>query len=265
MSGSGVQAQTMDAQFKSAELTQFKVRMDGLKERLSNAPGEKEELRKACRDFEAVFIGKLWEQMRKTVPQEGYLHSKQEEMYTSMFATDFSTQLADAGGIGLADMIYEQLAQKLKQVSGETLTAGAPIKPLVENGKPEMKTLQEAFPGPSPLRGPEPMQPAEIDPENFAPEGEEEEEEDVLSMQPSVGTPEAPSALVSQVLPEQQRDPGGMTRDEVLAELDNLARELRTETLTGRNDPGSRFDSARKGAFLNGVNPQPRGREIAKI
>ena len=111
------------------DLARFKTEMDGLKESLSGGgPDKMEQLRKACQNFEAVFIGKLWEQMKESVPKEGYLHSKEEDSYTSMFDRDFSEKMAQAGGIGLADMIYDQLSRKLKQASRETLSGGVDLK-----------------------------------------------------------------------------------------------------------------------------------------
>jgi flagellar protein FlgJ len=124
-------AQVADTQ----DLARFKSQMDGLKKNLSGAdPDKLGKLKKACQNFEAVFIGKLWEQMKQSVPKEGYLHSKQEDTYMSMFNRDFSEKMAQAGGIGLADMIYDQLSQKLKQASQDTLTGGVEINPVKEEG-----------------------------------------------------------------------------------------------------------------------------------
>ncbi|MGE4423196.1 MAG: rod-binding protein [Pseudodesulfovibrio sp.] len=117
------------------DLARFKTEMDGLRKNLSGAdPDKLSKLKKACQNFEAVFIGKLWEQMKQSVPKEGYLHSKQEDSYMSMFDRDFSEKMAQAGGIGLADMIYAQLSQKLKQASQETLSGGVEINPIKEEG-----------------------------------------------------------------------------------------------------------------------------------
>lgn len=116
---------------ETKDLQRFKSEMDGLKQSLSSGgPDKMAQLKKACQNFEAVFIGKLWEQMKQSVPKEGYLHSKQEESYLSMFDRDFSEKMASAGGIGLADMIYDQLSRRLKQASQETLSGGVDIKPL---------------------------------------------------------------------------------------------------------------------------------------
>jgi len=111
-----------------AEMARQKQRLDDLKHRLGGKNSEKE-LRAVCTDFEAMFMGKLWEQMQNSIPKEGYLHSRYEEQYMSMFNTELSKKLANAGGIGIADMMYNQLSTQLKakeQAKGEPL----PIRPL---------------------------------------------------------------------------------------------------------------------------------------
>ncbi|QJB57363.1 rod-binding protein [Pseudodesulfovibrio sp. zrk46] len=134
------------------DIVRFKQEMDGLKERLSGNSGDNEkELRKACQDFEAVFISKIWQGMKSTVPKEGYLHSKQEEQYMSMFDREFAEKMSRAGGIGLADMIYDQLSQKLKQTSRDTLSGAAEIKPLAD------QPIELARRGPIPLNPTEGM------------------------------------------------------------------------------------------------------------
>ena len=55
--------------------------------------------------------------MRKNVAKEGYLHSRDEESYQSMFDQELVKKMADAGGIGLADMLQEQLSIKLGKAS----------------------------------------------------------------------------------------------------------------------------------------------------
>lgn len=77
-------------------------------------------LKKACQDFEAVFIGQLWKQMRSSVPKEGLLHSKEEESYVSMFDQELSLKMARSGGMGLGDMLYDNLSQRLVDASRET-------------------------------------------------------------------------------------------------------------------------------------------------
>ncbi len=106
-------------------------RLRELRSRLE--PGEKGQdeakLRKACQDFEAVFIGQIWKQMRSSVPKDGMLHSKEEESYLSMFDQELSVKMSRSGGIGLSDLLYENLSQRLVNASRDTDSA-KPLKPL---------------------------------------------------------------------------------------------------------------------------------------
>jgi len=132
MISSNIDPRLAAQQADTKDLIRFKQEMDGLKKRLSEGVDTKEQqLKKACQNFEAVFIGKLWQQMKQSVPKEGYLHSKQEDSYMGMFDKEFSEKMAQAGGIGLADMIFSQLSEKLKETSKTTLAGGVDIKPLV--------------------------------------------------------------------------------------------------------------------------------------
>jgi Rod binding protein len=111
-------------QAQDSELLSLQRQMDRLKGDLSPKQGAQQKLRKACNDFEAVFMSKMWEEMRATIPKSGFMHSPQEDMYRSMFDRDFSEKLAADGGIGLGDMLYKQLKDKLKTTKTITGTTG---------------------------------------------------------------------------------------------------------------------------------------------
>jgi peptidoglycan hydrolase FlgJ len=105
-------------------------RLRDLRSRVQPEKGLDEvKLKKACQDFEAVFIGQIWKQMRASVPKEGMLHSKEEESYLSMFDQELSLKMARSGGIGLSDMLYANLSERLVNASRDT-TSGAPLQPL---------------------------------------------------------------------------------------------------------------------------------------
>jgi flagellar protein FlgJ len=106
------------------DLIRFKMQMDDLKHRLGLGPNREKELKDACVKFEAVFINQMWNEMRKTVPKEGYLHSKMEDQYLSMFDQQFSEQMAEDGGIGLADILMDQLKNQVENAANRTLGAG---------------------------------------------------------------------------------------------------------------------------------------------
>ncbi len=69
------------------------------------------ELRKACADFEALFLHKLMQTMRKTIPKSGLLHGGlPQEIYTDMLDEKISETAASAGkGTGLGERLYEDM------------------------------------------------------------------------------------------------------------------------------------------------------------
>lgn len=90
------------------------------------APVDKEKkLREACEGFESIFIQKMWEQMRATVPKNGLLHGREEQFWQGMYDQELSKKMASAGGIGLADMMYDQLSRNLVSASRTTASGAA--------------------------------------------------------------------------------------------------------------------------------------------
>jgi murein DD-endopeptidase MepM/ murein hydrolase activator NlpD len=72
-----------------------------------------EELKKACREFEAVFTYQLLKSMRKTIEKSDLFHGGQgEEIYESLLDQELSKQLAGSGGTSLANLLYQQLRGK---------------------------------------------------------------------------------------------------------------------------------------------------------
>ncbi|NDV25150.1 rod-binding protein [Desulfovibrio sp. JC010] len=121
MIDNAMSAANAQANAESRELQGFKRKLTSLNDRLSGGNEQEKALRDACKKFEAVFMGKIWQQMRKNVPDGGYLSNKYEKQYTAMFDKDFSEKLAEGGGIGLGDMLYDQLRSKLDKASKSTL------------------------------------------------------------------------------------------------------------------------------------------------
>ncbi len=160
----------MDSGLSKAADARTKARMDNLRNQLMGGTDKKDpkRLKQACQDFEAVFMNNMWQKMRATVPKAGYLHSRYEDQYVSMFDHEMSKKFASAGGIGLADMMFSQLSEKLAQKS-QTTAPGGPPRPL-ERGDylsgqpsvpqesivaPEPKVGQQAYSNPAQLVGAE--------------------------------------------------------------------------------------------------------------
>ena len=133
------------------EMAEFRTKMRALKNSLSGGPSEEEQLKEACKGFESVFISKLWKEMQNTIPKNDMFHSKMEKQYLSMFDKEFADKMTDNGGIGLADMMFDQLKDKLKNSSDSTL-ANRPVDTSLEK-TPEVKPFA-AVPEGLPLNKP---------------------------------------------------------------------------------------------------------------
>ncbi|HMM37876.1 MAG TPA: rod-binding protein [Desulfovibrio sp.] len=216
---------------KDQDLVQFKLSMDALKKRLSDPEAKEKQLRKACRNFEAVFLGKLWEQMRATVPKEGYLHSPQEDAYLSMFDQAFSEKMADSGGIGLADMLYGNLKQRLADMGREALPGrmSAPRAPEAAEGAavPDQAAADSVSAGPL-------ADPAVLNPLAASPVGAE-----------AVAAVAAPAQAGVKSLAESGRDPRRSPARETSATA--LGRHTELKPLHRPGEPMALGRSSRRG------------------
>ncbi|HHW60966.1 MAG TPA: hypothetical protein GX404_03575 [Syntrophomonadaceae bacterium] len=75
---------------------------------------DKEKLMEACLDLESVFINQVFDNMRKTIP-EGGLWEKSFAMstYESMLFEEYSNQISRTSSIGIAELLYKQLARDI--------------------------------------------------------------------------------------------------------------------------------------------------------
>ena len=104
---------------------------DNARRALNNGPGKdkKEKLRDACEGFEAMFIQKMWEGMRATLPQDGLMHGRDEKFWQGMYDQELGKSMAKSGGIGLADMMVAQLSRDL-QDAGAVAASSRGRRPL---------------------------------------------------------------------------------------------------------------------------------------
>ncbi len=65
-------------------------------------------LREVSKKMEAQFLNTLVKSMEKTIPKE----DKKQNMVSMMFSGVMSKAMADQGGIGMADFIYNSLKNK---------------------------------------------------------------------------------------------------------------------------------------------------------
>ncbi|PKL47817.1 MAG: hypothetical protein CVV42_11790 [Candidatus Riflebacteria bacterium HGW-Riflebacteria-2] len=84
------------------------------KDRIEQLPEAKKKelgkLKKACSDFESIFMHQMLKEMRKTVKKTGIVHGGQaEEIFADMLDQERSKTMS----IGMGDMLFMQLARSI--------------------------------------------------------------------------------------------------------------------------------------------------------
>ena len=76
-------------------------------------------LQKATQQFEGYFLHELLKEMRKTVPEDKLLADKShgEETFRDMMDQTLTDSMSSRGDVGIAKMMYDQLAPSLGDVA----------------------------------------------------------------------------------------------------------------------------------------------------
>lgn len=153
------QAGLSQSQRAQQDVQEQSRQIDALKRGLQPVKDKSKKLREACEGFESVFIQKMWEQMRATVPKGGMLQGRDEQYWQGMFDQELSKKMSSAGGIGLADMMYEQLSRNLVSASRTTASGlGAAQKAALDNSAADTGFVVSAAPLLPPSQGSTPAQ-----------------------------------------------------------------------------------------------------------
>lgn len=96
--------------------TQEKTAMeaDGFKDMLEKAAegNDLTKLKEASQEFEAFFINTLFKEMRKTIQESGLTEKSQATTtFEDMLDEEMSQTISKTGGLGLADMIYNNMVK----------------------------------------------------------------------------------------------------------------------------------------------------------
>ena len=74
-------------------------------------------LKKACTDFEALFIAHMLKSMRQTIPQTGFLgKGPGGDIYQGLMDEELSKKLAQNKGLGLGQVLYRQMLRQEKKI-----------------------------------------------------------------------------------------------------------------------------------------------------
>ncbi len=72
-----------------------------------------EKLKEVAQQFEALFIQQMYKEMRKTIPADGLIQrGNAEDIYAQMQDMEAAKVTAQQGGIGLADLMMQQLMKE---------------------------------------------------------------------------------------------------------------------------------------------------------
>ena len=86
--------------------------LDGLRWQ-ARQDGGKESVRAAAQQFESYFLQMMLRSMRQTLAQDGPLDSQETRMFSDMYDQQVAQSVAKTKGLGLADMLVEQLQYSL--------------------------------------------------------------------------------------------------------------------------------------------------------
>lgn len=95
----------------SVESSDFEKILEKAKE-----TGDTDQLRKACNDLESVFINMMMKTMRSSSIEEEdslFKKSESEKMFEGMLDEEYASKMSKAGGIGIADMLFDQMSKYL--------------------------------------------------------------------------------------------------------------------------------------------------------
>jgi flagellar protein FlgJ len=77
-------------------------------------------LKQACAEFESLFLNYLLKSMRSSVPEGGFIdQSEESKMFKSMFDEKLADQISADGGLGLGEILYQQLKDRSDTSSDE--------------------------------------------------------------------------------------------------------------------------------------------------
>ena len=71
-----------------------------------------EQLMDACKQFESYFVEQMFKEMQKTVPETDYSFQSTGTMvdyYKDNMLQELASMSTESGGLGLAQMLYEQM------------------------------------------------------------------------------------------------------------------------------------------------------------
>lgn len=108
-----------------------KVNDESFKQELEKAysQGDKEKLKKACEDFESIFLKMMFDSMRATVQKTEITPSDSgRDIFEGMLDDELMNNATKSGGVGLSEMMYKQLSKQMNEAYTPDSVSKASIK-----------------------------------------------------------------------------------------------------------------------------------------
>ena len=122
--GQGAANSSLEQARERADSAQFSDKLKEAQQALASEKGQKTQtsaeeaaanrkLMDACKGFETMFLDLMYRQMRQTVPKSTLFgHDNTDEILESMRDSALVEKMSEAGGIGLAKTLYDQLQRE---------------------------------------------------------------------------------------------------------------------------------------------------------
>lgn len=105
-------SQTINGNISSANSKAQSVETDKFKKMLEDAQVKQDDaqLRKACQQFEEMFVRMMMKNMRRTVEDSGLVeNSFARNTYQEMLDSEMAKESSKGSGIGIAQVMYDRL------------------------------------------------------------------------------------------------------------------------------------------------------------
>lgn len=90
------------------------MKIEGCSLNLYKSQNGQNTLKKVCIEFEAIFISKLFEGLRKTVDKSGFITGgRAEEIFEDMLYNEYARKMAERQTLGIAEMMYKRMVSFL--------------------------------------------------------------------------------------------------------------------------------------------------------
>ena len=114
----------------------------------------KESVKAAAQQFESYFLQMMLRSMRQTLSQDGPFDSQETKMFSEMFDQQVAQNISKGKGLGLADMLVQQMQLSLEGQNIKAAPRPYDLPPVVPQAKTTLRSTAEDVSGASDVEAP---------------------------------------------------------------------------------------------------------------